>query len=69
MISVQPVMTRIRDVFYRQRDACMYDSLSLGVALGSAELPYIASSSALFCLVFLSTSGISRGFVRLVGFW
>jgi hypothetical protein len=69
MISVQPVMTRIRDLFYRHRNVCMYDSFSLGVALGSAELPYIASSSALFCLVFLSTSGIARGFMHILGFW
>ena len=37
MISVLPVMTWIRDMFYRHHDAGMYDSASIGVALGTAE--------------------------------
>lgn len=56
-------------MFYRHRDAGMYDSFSLGVALGSAESFFIAASSALFCLVFVSTSGIAYGVDRYFGYW
>lgn len=69
IISVLPVMTWIRDMFYRHRDAGMYDSLSLGVALGTAESWFICISSILFCIVFLITSGVGFGVKRLIGFW
>jgi hypothetical protein len=69
MISVQPVMTRIRDIFYRQRDAGMYDSFCLGVALGFAESFFICASSGLFCIVFISTSGLGYGIYRYFGYW
>jgi hypothetical protein len=76
IISVQPVMTWIRDMFYRHRDAGMYDSRSIGIALGIAEELFIASSSALFCVVFLASSGLGSDGVglgadglRLVRFW
>ena len=55
IVSVLPVMTWIRDMFYRHRDAGMYDSASLGIALGTAEQWFIAMSCALFCVVFLSS--------------
>lgn len=42
IVSVLPVMTWIRDMFYRHNDAGMYDSLSLGLALGTAEQWFIA---------------------------
>lgn len=42
IVSVLPVMTWIRDMFYRHNDAGMYDSLSLGFALGTAEQWFIA---------------------------
>ena len=60
--SVQPVMTRIRNAFYQHRDAGMYNSFNLGVALGSAETFWIFASSALFSLVFISTAGL--GYLR-----
>jgi len=44
IVSVLPVMTWIRDMFYRHGDAGMYDSLSLGFALGTAEQWFIAVS-------------------------
>ena len=44
IVSVLPVMTWIRDMFYRHDDAGMYDSLSLGFALGTAEQWFIAVS-------------------------
>ncbi len=69
MISVQPVMTRIRNIFYRHRDAGMYDSFSLGVALGFAETFFICASSGLFCIVFISTSGLGYGIYRYFGYW
>jgi hypothetical protein len=46
IVSVLPVMTWIRDMFYRHHDAGMYDSLSLGFALGTAEQWFIAVSFA-----------------------
>lgn len=42
IVSVLPVMTWIRDMFYRHDDSGMYDSLSLGFALGTAEQWFIA---------------------------
>ena len=68
ILAVLPVMTKIRDMFYRQRDAGMYDSASLGLALGTAEKYFIVLSTALFVLVFLATSGIGDG-KSLIGFW
>jgi hypothetical protein len=79
--SVIPVMTMIRDLYYRHRDAGMYDSLSMGLALGVAEKVFIVWSTALFTTVFLATSGIAStdatfkgsealGVVlRGIGFW
>jgi hypothetical protein len=79
--SVIPVMTMIRDLYYRHRDAGMYDSLSMGLALGVAEKVFIIVSTALFTTVFLATSGIVATsttfkrsealalFIRGIGFW
>ena len=69
ILSVLPVMTQIRDMFYRHRDASMYDSYSIGLALGVAEKGFIVVSSALFCLVFLTSSGLSPGVKSAIGFW
>jgi ABC-type multidrug transport system fused ATPase/permease subunit len=69
ILSVLPVMTKIRDMYYRHRDAGMYDSYSIGLALGVAEKYFILLSTALFCVVFLSTSGLGNGVYGLIGFW
>jgi len=76
MISVIPVMTKIRDMYYRHRDAHMYDSYSMGLALGVAEQPFIVISTAIFSTVFLATAGLVprddtnvTGFIRGVAFW
>ena len=58
MTSVLPVMLSIRDMYYRHRAAGMLSSRSVGRALASAEKRFILISSALFCAVFLPTSGI-----------
>jgi len=41
ILSVLPVMTGVRDMFYRHRDSGMYDSASMGLALGVAEKYFI----------------------------
>jgi ABC-type multidrug transport system permease subunit len=69
MTSVQPIMTNIRNRFYRHRDASMYDSFSLGVSLGVAESFFIAASSALFCVVFISSAGLAYGVKKYFGYW
>jgi hypothetical protein len=75
ILSVLPVMTKTRDMFYRHRDAGMYDSASIGLALGVAEKYFIILSTALFSVVFLPasglgyTSGLGNGVERLIGFW
>jgi hypothetical protein len=71
ILSVLPVITKIRDMYYRHRDAGMYDSVSIGLALGVAEKWFIVLSTALFCVVFLVTSGIGGGdaMVRPITFW
>jgi hypothetical protein len=69
ILSVLPVMTKIRDMFYRHRDAGMYDSYSIGLALGVAEKGFIVVSSALFCVVFLTSSGLSHDASSAIAFW
>jgi hypothetical protein len=72
ILSVLPVMTMIRDMFYRHRAAGMYDSASIAWALGVAEKWFIILTSALFTLVFLSVSGMTKGnkeAEKLVGFF
>lgn len=81
ILSVVPVMTMIRDLYYRHRDAGMYDSGSIGLALGVAEKAFIVLSTGIFTIVFLATSGIAktdatfRGsealaiVTRSIGFW
>jgi len=44
MLSVLPVMQKIRDVFYRHRAAGMYSSISMGIALGVVEKWFIVVS-------------------------
>jgi ABC-2 type transporter len=69
ILSVLPVMTRIRDMFYRHRDAGMYDSVSIGLALGVAEKWFIVLSTVLFCVVFLLAADIGNGVYGLISFW
>jgi hypothetical protein len=72
ILSVLPVMTMIRDMFYRHRAAGMYDSASIAWALGVAEKWFIVLTSALFTLVFLSVSGMTKGekeAEKLIGFF
>lgn len=76
ILSVLPVMTKIRDMFYRHRDAGMYDSLSMGLALGVAEQWFIVVSTVLFTTVFLATAGLMPSgasslalFGRSIAFW
>eukprot|EP00934_Nitzschia_sp_Nitz4_P008875 Nitzschia sp. Nitz4//scaffold239_size30010//18370//23136//NITZ4_008013-RA/size30010-snap-gene-0.33-mRNA-1//1//CDS//3329543571//8865//frame0 len=69
IVSVLPVMTWIRDMFYRHNDAGMYDSLSLGFALGTAEQWFIAISASLFCVVFLSAGGFTWGAIKVMAFF
>lgn len=68
-----PVMTKLRDMFYRHRISGMYGSSSLGLALGSAEKPFILLSTVIFSVVFLSTSRMMDDTVRffrgIVAFW
>lgn len=66
--SSLPVMTKIRDMYYRHRDAGMYDSYSMGIALGVAEKPFILCSSVLFCIVFVTSADFGDGWRGLVVF-
>jgi hypothetical protein len=73
ILSVLPVMTMIRDMFYRHRAAGMYDSASIAWALGTAEKWFIVLTSALFTLTFLGVSGMTGGneneLSALIGFF
>ncbi|KAL7580109.1 hypothetical protein ACA910_012870 [Epithemia clementina (nom. ined.)] len=70
ILTVLPVMTKIRDMYYRHSASGMYDSMSIGLALGSAEKIFIVMSCVIFVTLYLATSGthaaINKG---LVGFW
>lgn len=67
--AVVPVMTKIRDMFYRHNDAGMYDSRSIGIALATAEKWFICGSSALFCVVFLAVADFGANLNELIWFW
>lgn len=69
IFSVLPVMTKIRDMFYRHRAAGMYDSASIGLALGVAEKWFILLTCVLFTLVFLSVSGMTSDAGDLIQFF
>lgn len=69
IMSALPVMLKIRDMFYRHRDAGMYDSYSIDLALGVAEKPFILTSTALFCAVFLSSADFGNGLRSNFAFW
>lgn len=70
MLSVLPVMTKIRDMFYRHNDAGMYGSAPLAWALGLAEQPFIIMASSFFCVTFLAVSGMNENDIAgLIGFW
>eukprot|EP00977_Amphora_coffeiformis_P016603 scaffold5169_cov172-Amphora_coffeaeformis.AAC.34 len=67
--SVLPVMTKIRDMYYRHSDSGMYDSRSIGIALVLAEKWFIVGSSMLFCVVFLAIADLGGSFQQLFWFW
>jgi hypothetical protein len=69
ILSVLPVMTKIRDMFYRHRAAGMYGSMSIGWALGVAEKWFIVLISTLFTIVFLGVSGMTDDISSLIGFF
>uniref|UniRef100_A0A7S3LEU5 ABC transporter domain-containing protein n=1 Tax=Amphora coffeiformis TaxID=265554 RepID=A0A7S3LEU5_9STRA len=69
MFSVLPVMTKIRDMYYRHSDSGMYDSRSIGIALVLAEKWFIVGSSMLFCVVFLAIADLGGSFQQLFWFW
>jgi len=68
MLSVLGPSQKIRDMYYRHRDAGMYSSYSIGIALGVAEKWFIVVSAFLFTTVsalelqalFVSASDDSR---------
>lgn len=56
-------------MYYRHRDAGMYDSASMGLALGVAEKYFIVASTVLFCVIFFLSS-VFRNEVRgMIAFW
>jgi ABC-type cobalamin/Fe3+-siderophores transport system ATPase subunit len=70
IVSVLPVMLKLRDSFYKHRAAGMVGPNSVALALGVAEKWFIVTSSVLFCIIFLGTSGLYVAqFRRLVSFW
>jgi len=66
--SVLPVMLKIRDSFYRQRQSGMVDDVSFSMALGVAEKWFIVVSSFLFCVVFLPCAGLGLELGRAISF-
>jgi ABC-type multidrug transport system fused ATPase/permease subunit len=69
ILSVIPVMTKIREMFYRHQDSGMYDSAAIGWALGSAEKLFIVLATTIFTVVFLSVAGMTKSLRGLFGFW
>lgn len=66
--SVLPVMLKIRDSFYRQRQSGMVDDVSFSLALGVAEKWFIVVSAFLFCVVFLPCAGLGVEPGRAISF-
>eukprot|EP00522_Entomoneis_paludosa_P007380 CAMPEP_0172455684 /NCGR_PEP_ID=MMETSP1065-20121228/12192_1 /TAXON_ID=265537 /ORGANISM="Amphiprora paludosa, Strain CCMP125" /LENGTH=1539 /DNA_ID=CAMNT_0013208153 /DNA_START=180 /DNA_END=4799 /DNA_ORIENTATION=- len=70
ILSTIPVMTKIRDMYYRHRASSSYDSLSIGWALGSAEKLFIVLASFIFCVIFQLTASMNDSIYRgMIGFW
>lgn len=69
MNSVLPIMMELRDNFYRHRAAGMYGHMSLALALGVAETPFIIISGFLFCVIFMPCVGLGRSVLRSFGYW
>jgi hypothetical protein len=70
ILSVLPVMLRVRDMYYRQRAAGMIDSTSLAWALGNSEKWFIILSSFTFVAAFIGVSGLDVDhFSEGVAFW
>jgi len=76
MLSMLPVMNKIRDMFYRHNNAGMYSSETMGIALGVVEKWFIVFTTMVFSVVFLATSGIiltgeplSHRVLRGLNFW
>jgi ABC-2 type transporter len=66
--SVLPVMLKIRDSFYRHRQAGMLDDVSFALGLGVAEKWFIVVSSFLFCVVFLPCAELNLDPGRAISF-
>lgn len=68
-----PVMTKLRDMFYRHRTSGMYGSSSIGLALGAAEKPFIVLATVIFTTIFLATSALmdrdKERVRKVVAFW
>jgi len=60
ILEVLPVMTKIRDMYYRHSDSNMYGSTALAYALGSAEWPFIVIATVVFVVIFLAVSGMDN---------
>lgn len=70
IVSVLPVMTGVRDIYYRHRAAGMMDSLSLAWALGNSEKWFIVMSSFIFCTVFIGIAGLKVDYIsEAIAFW
>lgn len=70
ILSVLPVMLRVRDMYYRQRAAGMIDSTSLAWAMGNSEKWFIILSSFTFVAAFIGVSGLDVDhFSEAVAFW
>lgn len=70
IVSVLPVMTRVRDMYYRHRAAGMIDSTSLAWALGNSEKWFIILSSFTFVAAFSIVSGLDFDHAsEAIAFW
>jgi len=70
IVSVLPVMTRVRDMHYIHRADGVIDSFSLAWALGNSEKWFIILSSFLFCTVFIGVAGLDADSVsEAIAFW
>ena len=70
ILSTIPVMTKIRDMYYRHHASGMYGSGSIGWALGSAEKIFIVMSCLIFVLFFQGTASMNDSIYRgMIGFW
>ncbi|ERN07886.1 hypothetical protein AMTR_s00012p00224800 [Amborella trichopoda] len=64
--SIQPIISRERTVYYREKASGMYSPFPYAAAQGLVEIPYIAVQTLLFCGITYFMIGFERTLVKFL---